>query len=220
MHNTNEFKDFTMSKIQSLAVEPRERAGKGASRAVRREGKVPGVVYGAKEDPELVQVARVPLIKAVQNNPFLSTIFEIEVNGRKQQVLPRDIHFHPVTDEPIHVDFLRLVKGSTIVVEVPVHFTNQEKSPGIKRGGVLNIVRHEVELECPIDAIPEYLEVNLDGLDINDSVHISAVTLPEGVKPTIERDFTIATIVAPSGLRSEAASAEGEDEEAEGEDEE
>ena len=204
-----------MSKSPTIAVESRERAGKGASRAIRRAGRVPAVVYGAKKDPELVSIDKIDLIKALRSAPFLSTVYEISVNGKKQQVLPRDIHFHPVTDEPTHVDFMRMTKGATITVQIPVHFTNEEKSPGIKRGGVLNVVRHDIEMECPANAIPENIEVSLEGMDINDSIHISAVNLPEGAKPTIDRDFTIATVGAPSGLRS-AAAAEGEDAEAEG----
>ncbi|MFZ5609918.1 MAG: 50S ribosomal protein L25/general stress protein Ctc [Pseudomonadota bacterium] len=196
-----------MAKLQSIAVEPRERAGKGAARAVRREGRVPGVIYGAKQPPELVVLARGELNKALQRGNFLSSVFEVELDGRKQQVLPRDVQFHPVSDQPVHVDFLRLTEGATVVLDIPVHFTNHAASPGLKRGGVLNVVRHAVEFECPVEAIPEAIEISLEGMEINDSIHISAVALPKGVKPTIARDFTIATVVAPSGVKSEAQEA-------------
>ncbi|GAB4142713.1 MAG: 50S ribosomal protein L25/general stress protein Ctc [Sphingomonadales bacterium] len=201
-----------MAEIVNLAVKPRERAGKGAARAARREGLVPGVVYGDKKAPEMINIERPELIRIINRGHFLNSIFEIELGGKKQRVLPRDLQLHPVTDIPLHIDLLRVSKGATVVIEVPVHFTGHGASPGLKRGGVLNVVRHEVEVECPADSIPEQLEIKLDGLDINDSIHISAVTLPPGAKPTItDRDFTIATIAPSSGARSEAAG-EGEDE--------
>lgn len=200
-----------MSKLPTIAVEARERAGKGASRAIRRAGRVPAVVYGAKKDPEMVSIDKIDLIKAIRSSAFLSTVYEIKVNGKAQQVLPRDIHFHPVTDEPTHVDFMRMTKGASVTVQIPVHFVDEEQSPGLKRGGVMNVVRHDIEMDCPASAIPEYIEVSVAGLDINDSVHISEVKLPEGAKPTIDRDFTIATIGAPSSLRSAEAEAEGEE---------
>lgn len=201
-----------MSEIIQLAVTPRERAGKGASRAARRQGLVPGVVYGDKQAPEMIAIERPELIRIINRGHFLNSVFEIELGGKKQRVLPRDLQLHPVTEIPLHIDLLRITKGSTIVIEVPVHFSGHGAAPGLKRGGVLNVVRHEIEVECPADAIPDQIEVNLEGLDINDSVHISAITLPEGVKPTItDRDFTIATIAPSSGARSDAAG-EGEGE--------
>ncbi|NWG46720.1 MAG: 50S ribosomal protein L25/general stress protein Ctc [Alphaproteobacteria bacterium] len=199
-----------MSQILPMSAELRERTGTGGARETRRAARVPAIVYGAGEDPQPVSVLRKDLIKAVQTGKFLSTLYELDLGGARTRVIPRAVQFHPVTDIPVHVDFLRLKEGATITVDVPVHFTGQETSPGLKRGGVLNIVRHEVSLTCPIDSIPEAIEIDLSTADINDSIHISAVTLPAGVVPTItDRDFTIATLVAPSSLRSAESDAEG-----------
>lgn len=195
-----------MSQVLNLKAEPRERVGKGVARAARREGRVPAVIYGGKQAPDMVTLEAKALIKLLNTGSFMSSVVEVEVAGAQHRVLPRDVQFHPVTDRPLHVDFLRLAAGGTVTVMVPVHFRNEAASPGLKRGGVLNIVRHEVELECPADAIPDELVVDLTGRDIHDSIHISAIPLPEGVRPTIrDRDFTVATLVAPSGLRSEVA---------------
>lgn len=204
-----------MSEALKLAAEARDRAGKGASRAIRREGRVPAVIYGNKKDPVQVHVEAKALVKMLQTGHFLNSVVEVEMGGKSERTLPRDVQFHPVTDRPIHVDFLRLSKNATVTVAVPVRFTDEEESPGIKRGAVLNIVRHEVELICPADAIPDDLVASLKGLDVGESIHISAFTLPAGAKTVIDdRDFTVATIVAPSALRStedsEAAAAEGE----------
>lgn len=188
-----------MSDVLSLAAEPRERAGKGSARAARRDGRIPAVIYGDKKPVIMVTLGRNELVKQYNRGTFLTSVYEIEVEGKKERVLPRDLQLHPVSDEPLHVDFLRLGKGSSIVIELPVVFTGEEDSPGLKRGGVLNVVRHAIECRCPGDAIPESLSVSLAGLDINDSVHMSAVDLPEGTVPTItDRDFTIASVVAPS----------------------
>ncbi|MCG8505022.1 MAG: 50S ribosomal protein L25/general stress protein Ctc [Sphingomonadales bacterium] len=188
-----------MSDVLSLAAEPRERAGKGSARAARRDGRIPAVIYGDKKPVIMVTLGRNELVKQYNRGTFLTSVYEIEVEGKKERVLPRDLQLHPVSDEPLHVDFLRLGKGSSIVIELPVIFTGEEDSPGLKRGGVLNVVRHAIECRCPGDAIPESLSVSLAGLDINDSVHMSAVDLPEGTVPTItDRDFTIASVVAPS----------------------
>jgi large subunit ribosomal protein L25 len=202
-----------MSDKAMLQAEPRERAGKGAARAVRREGRVPAVIYGGKEEPVSISIDVPQLTRAINRGRFLSPLYELEVGGKKTRVIPRDIQLHPVSDQPIHIDFLRLGKGAKIAVNVAVHFTNEETCLGLKRGGALNIVRHEVELNVPADAIPEFIEADLDGLDISDSVHISAVKLPKGVTPTItDRDFTIATIAAPSGGTQDDEDEEGETE--------
>jgi large subunit ribosomal protein L25 len=208
-----------MARIVQLKAAKRDRAGKGAARAVRREGRVPGVVYGDKQEPQLVSLGYVDVFQQVQTGRFLSTLVDLEVDGTTVRTIPRDVQFDPVRDFIIHADFLRLGAGARITVEVIVQFRNAEASPGIKRGGVLNVVRHEVELSCPADSIPEEIVVDLTGLDIGDSVHISSVSLPEGATPTItDRDFTIATIASPAGLKEEQREAEeAEAAEAEGE---
>ena len=193
-----------MSDTLTLPAETREQAGKGASRALRREGRVPAVVYGGKEDPVAIHIEEKLLIKQLGTGHFFNSIVEVEVGGKKLRTLPKDVAFHPVTDRPLHVDFLRLSANSTVNVAVPVLFINEEASPGLKRGAVLNIVRHELELICESDKIPEDIQIDVTGLDIGASIHISHVDLPAGSKSAItDRDFTIATIVAPSGLRSE-----------------
>ncbi|MCK5423870.1 MAG: 50S ribosomal protein L25/general stress protein Ctc [Emcibacter sp.] len=198
-----------------MKAELREKAGKGSSRALRREDKIPAVIYGDKKDPVLVTLTRVALVKELNKGGFMNTSYEIQVGKDKEKVLPRDVQFHPVSDWPLHVDFLRLAKGASLNVMIPMHFIGDEVSPGIKSGGILSVVRHEVELKCPADAIPEFIEIDISELDMNDSIHISSVTLPKGVTPVIDdRDFTIAIITAPSGLKS---SDEDEAEEVEGE---
>lgn len=212
-----------MADVHVIAAEPRERAGKGSARAARRDGRVPAVIYGDKKTPIMITLSRNELVKLIKQGGFLTRQYDVKFDGATERVLPRDVQLHPVTDEPLHIDFLRLAKGATVVIEVPVNFVNEEDSPGLKRGGVLNIVRREIELEVPATAIPENIKVDLAGLDINDAVKISAVTLPEGCKPTIsDRDFTIAGVVAPSGMKSEEEEAaeealEGIEAEAEGE---
>lgn len=212
----------------ALKAEARERVGKGSARAIRRNGKIPAVIYGDKKEPLSITLPYKEVFQRIQSGGFMTTLATIEVNGEKVQVLPRDYQLDPVRDFLMHIDFLRIGKGSVVTVNIPAHFINEEEAPGIKRGGVLNVVRHEVEFESPATAIPDYIEVDLTGLDIGDSVHISAVKLPEGVKPTItDRDFTIATIAAPAGLKAEeeeeaeaVEAEEAEEEEAEGGDEE
>lgn len=201
-----------------LKADLRDKAGKGSSRALRREDKVPAVIYGDKKEPVMITLGYVGLWKELNKGGFLNTTFDLEVDGKKENVLPRDLQFHPVTDKVLHVDFLRLAKGATINLMIPVHFSGDEESPGIKGGGILNVVRHEIEFSCPVSAIPEAIKIDISELDLNDSVHISDITLPEGVIPVIDdRDFTIATIAAPSALKSEeeeeaeaAEAAEGE----------
>lgn len=201
-----------------LKADLRDKAGKGSSRALRREDKVPAVIYGDKKEPVMITLGYVDLWKELNKGGFLNTTFDLEVGGKKENVLPRDLQFHPVTDKVLHVDFLRLAKGATINLMIPVHFSGDEESPGIKGGGILNVVRHEIEFTCPVSAIPEAIKIDISELDLNDSIHISDITLPEGVIPVIDdRDFTIATIAAPSALKSEeeeeaeaAEAAEGE----------
>ncbi len=201
-----------MSDVLTLAAEARDRAGKGASRAARREGRVPAVVYGNKESALPIHVEEKRLVKLLQSGHFMNSVIAIEIDGKKHRTLPRDVQYHPVTDRPIHVDFLRVTGDSLVTVSVPVRFENEDASPGLKRGGVLNVVRHEVELKCPADAIPDDLVVDVSGFDVGDSIHVSVVKLGKGVSTVIDRDFTIATIVAPSGMKSqEDAAAEGEE---------
>jgi large subunit ribosomal protein L25 len=192
-----------MSETLTLPAETR-RAGKGASRALRREGRVPAVVYGGNDEVLSIHVEEKELRRQLGTGHFFNSIVEVEVGGAKVRTLPKDVAFHPVSDRPLHVDFLRLSANAKVTVEVPVHFINEAASPGLKRGGVLNIVRHELELVCDADSIPDEIAIDVTGLDIGDSVHISHVQLPEGSASAItDRDFTIATIVAPSALKSE-----------------
>jgi len=188
-----------MSDIISITAEKRERAGKGVARALRREGLVPAVIYGDNKDPEGVSLSRKDFTKLYNTGRLMSTLLDIEIDGKKSRVITRDLQLHPVRDDIMHADFLRLGKGSKIAVEVQVVFLNEETSPGLKAGGVLNVVRYTVELNCPANSIPESIELDLSELEVGDSMHISNVTLPDGVEPVIsDRDFTIATIAAPS----------------------
>jgi len=212
-----------MVEFTPIAAELRERAGKGAARSTRREGRVPAVIYGNKQEPVMISLDPVELKKQFRGGTFFSHVYEIEVGGEKAQVLARDLQLHPVTDEPIHVDFMRFSPRTKLSFDIPVHFDNEEASPGLKEGGVLNVVRHTVELLCSPLNIPEYLTVDLTGLEVGDGIHISNITLPEGVEPTItDRDFTIATIAAPTVYVEEepededAEGVEGDDAEAEG----
>ena len=193
-----------MSETLTLPAETRERAGKGASRALRREGRVPAVVYGGKEEPLSIHVEEKELRRQLGTGHFLNSIVEIEVGGKKLRTLPKDVAFHPVSERPLHADFLRVSKDHKVHVNVPVVFINELDSPGLKRGAVLNIVRHDLDLICDPDRIPEEVQIDVTGLEIGASIHISNVSLPDGAESGItDRDFTIATIVAPSGLRSE-----------------
>ncbi|GAA0745585.1 50S ribosomal protein L25/general stress protein Ctc [Sphingomonas sp. ABOLD] len=200
-----------MSDTLTLSAETRDRAGKGASRALRREGRVPAVIYGNKQDPQSIHVNERELQKLLNTGHFFNSV--IMVNG--ERTLAKDVAFDVVTDRPLHVDFLRISEHATVHVEVPIVFVDEELAPGLKRGGVLNIVRHELELVVDAAEIPDQVEISVKGLEVGDSLHISAVTLPKGATPAItDRDFTIATVVAPSALKSadgeaEAESAEG-----------
>ena len=206
-----------MSDQLTLSAEARERAGKGASRALRREGRVPAVIYGNNEEPTTVHLEEKALMKALHTGHFMNSVVMVGVGGKDVRTLPKDVSFHPVTDRPLHVDFLRISEHAKVTVNVPVHFINELASPGIKRGGVLNIVRHELELVCDAAEIPDEIALDLTGYEVGDSIHISAITLPKGVTSAIDdRDYTIATIVAPSALKSsegdtEEAPAEGEE---------
>ncbi|MEG6510185.1 50S ribosomal protein L25/general stress protein Ctc [Methyloligella sp. 2.7D] len=198
-----------MAEAHELKAWARDNTGTGGARAVRREGRVPAILYGEKETPEPISVEYKEIWKQYNTGHFRSTVYMLDIEGKKTRVIPRDIQLDPVKDLPLHVDFLRIAEHATITLEVPVHFLNDEAAPGLKRGGVLNVVRHEVEVSCPVDAIPESFEVDLTGLEIGDSIHISAIKMPAGVEPTItDRDFTVATI---TGRVAEAAAEEGEE---------
>lgn len=200
------------SQIQELLATARPRAGKGAARAVRREGKVPAVIYGNKETPETIAVDNNELIRLLRRGHFMSSVFDIKLDGRTVRALPRDIQFDPVKDFPIHVDFQRVAADGRIRIAIPVEIINEDKSPGMKRGGVLNMVRHEVEVFCPADRIPAALEIDLNGVEIGTSIHISAIALPEGVTPTItDRDFTVVTIAGSAAAKSDANAADNEE---------
>ncbi|MGB7404227.1 MAG: 50S ribosomal protein L25/general stress protein Ctc [Pacificimonas sp.] len=204
-----------MSEAMTIAAQTRDKAGKGASRAIRREGRVPAVIYGDKQDAISVHVEEKALRKMLSTGQMLSSVVEVEVEGGDtHRTLPKDVQFHPVTSRPLHVDFLRLQKGQKIDVEVPMTFTGEEESPGLERGGVLNVVRHVITVSCRPSLIPDELTHSLDGLDIGDSVHISEVKLPDGVEVDYgDHDYTVATIVAPSALKSEEDEAEEDGEE-------
>jgi large subunit ribosomal protein L25 len=202
-----------MSEQLTLPAETRDRAGKGASRALRRDGRVPAVVYGDKKEPLSVHVEEKLLAKMLSTGHFMNSVVMVEVGGKANRTLPKAVDFHPVSSRPIHVDFLRIGEHSKVNVNIPVRFDNEEESPGLKRGGVLNVVQHEIELICDASEIPDELHIDLTGLDIGDSIHISQVILPKGAKAAIDdRDFTVATVVAPSAMKAEEeeAAPEGE----------
>lgn len=197
-----------MSAVESVAAEGRDRAGKGAARATRRAGRVPAVIYGDKKEATLISLDPKSIDRLIHKKAFFATLLDIELAGKKHRVLPRDVQFDVVTDRTLHVDFQRVGKDTKIHVNVPVVVRNEAAAPGIKRGGVLNLVRHEIEFICSPDNIPQSVEVDLTGLDIGGSIHISAVKLPEGATPTSrERDFTLVTIGAPSGMKADADAA-------------
>ena len=184
-----------MAEAVTLEATARPRAGKGAARQVRREGKVPAVIYGDNQDPITIAFNYNELWKQFLKGHFTSTVIELNLDGQMHRVIPRDLQVDPVKDEPLHVDFLRIGKDGIIRVAVPVRFTNEASSPGLKRGGVLNIVRHDIEVFAPYDKIPDAFEISLEGLQIGKSIHVSSIIMPEGVSPVIQnRDFTVATI--------------------------
>jgi large subunit ribosomal protein L25 len=192
-----------MSEQLTLSAEARDRAGKGASRALRREGRVPAVIYGNNQDPQSIHVEEKLLNKLLGTGHFFNSVIMVEVGGKAVRTLAKDVAFHPVSDRPLHADFLSVSEHATVSVNVPVRFENEDAAPGLKKGGVLNVVRHDIELVVDAAEIPEDVVVDLSGFEVGDSIHISAVTLPKGAKTAIDdRDFTIATIVAPSALKS------------------
>ena len=205
-----------MPDIFTLTAEVRDRAGKGAARGIRRTGRVPAVIYGNKQETLMITLEPKELERELQKPGFFTHLYDVKINGSAHRVLPRDVQLDPVKDRPLHVDFLRVSADSTIRVNVPVHFINHAQSPGLRRGGVLNVVRHEVEMLCRADAIPDHLTVDLAGHDIGASIHISMIAIPDGARPTIrDRDFSVATVAAPTveaapePTAAEAAAAEG-----------
>ncbi len=213
-----------MSDTLHLSAETRDRAGKGASRALRREGRVPAVIYGNKQEPQGIHVNARELMKQLMTGHFMNSVIMVDVGGKQIRTLAKDVSFDVVTDQPIHVDFLRIAKDATVTVAVPVVFINEDDAPGIKRAnGVLNVVRHEVELVVDASNIPSEITIDLTGREVGDSIHISDVTLPDGVEPSVDdRDFTIATIVPPTvptqedeALAAEVAEAQSAEHEAE-----
>ena len=203
--------------MNSLEVNVRNTTTKGQLNSIRNNGNVPGIVYGGKEDNQKVSVSKKLLKNLIDKENFLSNIITLKIDGKSQNVLPREVKYHILSDEPIHVDFLRILPGVKIKIEVPVNFINHEKSPGLKRGGVLNIVRRKVELNCPSEKIPENLTIDLEGVDIGESFKISSIKLDPEVTPTIQgRDFVIATLAAPTVIKepekpAEAEATEGEE---------
>lgn len=192
-----------MSETLTLPAETRDRAGKGASRALRREGRTPAVIYGGNQEPIAIHIEEKELRRQLGTGHFFNSIVELTVGGQTVRTLPKDVAFHPVSERPLHADFLRVAAHAKIEVSVPVIFINEAASPGLKKGGVLNIVRHELELICDEDAIPDDIAIDVTGVEIGDSIHISSVTLPAGSASAItDRDFTIATVIAPSALKS------------------
>lgn len=214
-----------MSNIIKINAELRERLGKGASRAARRDRLVPAVIYGDNREPTSITIPLNEIVRLINRGGFLSQAYEITADKKKENVVVRDLQLHPVNDIPQHIDFFRLSKGATLVMNIPVHIVGEEESEGLKRGGVINMTRHDLELNVPADAIPEAIEISVASLDVGDAIHISNIDLPKGCTPVIsDRDFTICTIAAPSALKSadeeaddDAAAAEGA-EAAEGED--
>ncbi len=193
-----------MGATYELAATVRDKVGKGAARSVRRQGLVPAVIYGGKQPPVTINLVDRDIYFKIHGGGFFTTVATIDVAGDKVRVIPRDYQLDPVSERPVHVDFMRVTSGQRLTIDVPVQFINEAGAPGIRRGGVLNVVRHRISVTCPVDAIPERIVADLAGLDINDSLHISHVPLPEGVRPTItDRDFTVATITAPAGVKEE-----------------
>lgn len=203
-----------MADIDVMNAQPRDRAGKGAARAARRAGFVPAVIYGDKKDPRLVNLDPKDLKKSLDGGAFFATVYSLKVGDATERVIPREVQMHPVKDTAQHVDFLRVGAHTRVTVEVPVNFVNEEESIGMKRGGVLNVVRYSIEVMCGVDDIPQSFDVDIAGLDIGDSVHASSLGLPASVELTItDRDFTIATVAAPTVVSEEAETeaAEGEE---------
>jgi len=189
-----------------INVEVRERTGTGGARQTRREGLVPGILYGGNKEPVAIAASGKELLKAIRSGKFLAHMVDLHHSGESQPVIPRDVQWDPITDLPVHFDLYRVDEASVISVEVPVHFRNQDTCPGIKKGGTLNVVRHTVALDVPAGKIPEELVIDLAGRDIGDVIHISAVRMPDGARPTIrDRDFTVATLIGRGGKQEDAA---------------
>ena len=210
--------------MNSIEASIRNTKTKGEINSLRQKGEVPAIVYGGTEENQKISLSKKQVQYLIDQENFLSKIISVKIDDKSINVLPRDVSFDPISDDPIHIDFLRIVKGAKVILEIPVKFINNENSPGLKRGGVLNIVRRDVELICPTENIPTELVVDLDGLEIGTSIKISSINLPENVKPTIQgRDFVIATVAAPTVFKepekpaeAEAAEGTGEAEGAEG----
>ena len=198
-----------MSDANKLEAQARDRVGKGAARELRRNAMVPAVIYGDKKPPLGIALSHKEVTMRVHGGGFMTNILSIDVDGETHQVLPKDYQLHPVTDQVMHVDLLRVSRRTVVTVEIPVNFLNEDTCPGLKAGGVLNVVRHTVEVNVPATSIPEGFEIDLEPFNVGDSINISAVDLPEDVEPTItDRDFTIATIATPAALRSESDDAD------------
>ena len=196
-----------MTSVKELKATPRPERGKGAARAVRRTGRVPGVIYGNQQPPVSISIDAAELKQRIFAGRFLTTLYDLELEGSKHRVIPRDFQLDPVREQPVHVDFMRLGEGATIRVRIPIHVINVEQSPGVKRGGTINIVTHALDVVCPADQIPEAIEVDVSGLEISHSKHLSDVTLPASVRPVVRADATLVTVVAPSGYAEELQAA-------------
>jgi large subunit ribosomal protein L25 len=196
-----------MATVKELKATARPKSGKGAARAERRAGRVPGVIYGNNQPPVTISVDDADLRQRILAGRFLTTIYDIDLEGRKHRVIPRDFHLDPVKDFPIHVDFMRLGEGATIRISVPLHVERADASPGVKRGGTVNIVTHAIELECSVDNIPQFVDADVSGLEIGYSLHLSDIKLPPGVKSLMREDATLVTIVPPSGYAEEQKAA-------------
>ena len=205
-----------MSNISTISAESREKSGKGASRSLRREGRIPAVIYGGGDSPSHISIEYRLFDMEYTQAVFFSRLYDVDIEGEKTRVLPRDVQLDAVSDRPLHVDFIRYVKGSKITVEVAVNFLGEDVCPGLKRGGVLNVVRRSVELLCPVESIPDMITLDISESDIGDSLHISQINLPDGVNPTItDRDFTIATIAAPTVMTEEEETGDEQDDDTE-----
>src|SRR5260221_3653391 len=207
-HNFLENKDLNkMATVKELKATARPKSGKGAARAERRAGRVPGVIYGNNQPPTTISVDDAELRQRILAGRFLTTIYDIDLEGKKHRVIPRDFQLDPVRDFPLHVDFMRLGEGATIRVSVPLHIVNAESAPGVKRGGTVNIVTHNIDLECSVDNIQQYDDCVISGLEISYSLHLSDIKLPPGVKSLLREDVTLVTIVPPSGYAEEQKAA-------------
>jgi large subunit ribosomal protein L25 len=198
-----------MATVKELKANARPSVGKGAARAERRAGRVPGVIYGNNQPPLPISVEHRELRQRIQAGRFLTTLFDIELDGKKHRVIPRDFHLDPVRDYPVHVDFMRLGEGATIRISIPLHVERADASPGVKRGGTVNIVTHTIDLECSVENIPQYIDADVGALEISYSLHLSDIKLPKGVKALSREDATLVTIVPPSGYAEEQKAAAG-----------